>query len=513
MTNTPTPPLLNTPVSSPSVDAARQLLRQLDPIFEAQRNLPTFANSEDLDFLALSSINIEDTLSAIKTLLPTLTPQSPIFASFHDGQVHNPLGGGSYAFQKDLVGPILRALIVDEGIERDHMGSHDGNFAPKVHLGDSLQVQVPTRPIIIHAGAQPNNSPHAGTLVVFCYAFALARKIRDRMQDAAGNISLNPLAVSVQITFVDTAPVNGQQTEISGIQYQRSHRATPGALETHMGDYEQILRLLSTWSNIPFSIDFQSDFFRSPAMPSIMRYIIENRILLGHQLSPKYGKLALRAACPHPGCGIAEKHGQLNTYTYNYKIQADEQDPFPLFSSAEDAITFQCPHHGRHAICISNPADIARLEANAPIRNLIRSICQLMDTEKHHVRVTGADYAGMYQEMLLYRPLALWSAATGLALGRTPHIAYAPLIVDWSGAKLSKSLYVREGGYEAMRMLGTEGLCSFAQLKMQFGGDEQKGLRRLWEEVKMWLEDPKKLFRTFSVEYLHRVIMQGQKWM
>lgn len=32
-----------------------------------------------------------------------------------------------------------------------------------------LQTQFPTRPIVIHAGAQPNNSPHAGTLVVFCY--------------------------------------------------------------------------------------------------------------------------------------------------------------------------------------------------------------------------------------------------------------------------------------------------------------------------------------------------------
>lgn len=118
----------------------------------------------------------------------------------------------------------------------------------------------------------------------------------------------------------------------------------------------------------------------------------------------------------------------------------------------------------------------------------------------------------MYQEVFLYRPLAAWSAATGLAAGRTPHILYAPLIVDWSGAKLSKSLYVREGGYEAMKVFGTDGLCSFARLKSQFVDDDAEGLRRIWQEVQGWLEDPRKLFRTFSVDYLKRIILDGEKW-
>lgn len=102
----------------------------------------------------------------------------------------------------------------------------------------------------------------------------------------------------------------------------------------------------------------------------------------------------------------------------------------------------------------------------------------MLDTRTHHVRITGSDYAGMYQEALLYRPLAGWSRATGLAAGRTPHIIYAPLIVDWSGAKLFKSLYVRDGGYQAMELFGTEGLCSFAQLKVHFGDDGGGGIEK-----------------------------------
>ena len=184
--------------------------------------------------------------------------------------------------------------------------------------------------------------------------------------------------------------------------------------------------------------------------------------MLGRQLSPKHGVLALRAACPVDGCGLVEKHGLRNAY-------------------AESAIPFQCPEHGKHAIRVSEPAEVARLEANAPTCNLIRGMAHLLDTKAHNIRVTGGDYAGTFQEMFLYRPLAAWSRETGLAAGRTtPHILYAPVIVDWSGAKLSKNLYVREGAYDVMKPLGTDGLCSFERLRAHFGDNGAEGLRRIW---------------------------------
>jgi len=233
------------------------------------------------------------------------------------------------------------------------------------------------------------------------------------------------------------------------------------------------------------------------------------------QLSPRYGTLAIRAACPHPDCGLTEKHGRLNTYD----LGADDRDVEDIKQNSDITITFHCPHHGAHTITTSQPGDIARLEANPPVRNLVRSMSHLLDTTTHHLRVTGSDYAGMYQEMFLYRPLAARSARTGLAAGRTPHILYAPLITDWSGAKLSKSLYVRQGGYEVMRLFGTEGLCSYAKLKECLGRCEDhvghgdvEGLRRIWHEVEGWISEPKKLFRAFSVDYLKKVIMNGGRW-
>lgn len=478
---------------SSRVKAAQNLARLLAPLL---------SNGTEQCPVNTQPNNHREILSAIQAFVSKLTPESPIYATFHDGRVHDPLGGGSYAFQNDIVKPVLSALINDEVLStaKEELQT-DRECKIASEICSNGHNQLPTRPIVIHAGAQPNNSPHAGTLTVFCYAFLLAREIRSRMKAMVSNTDALSPSVTVEITFVDTAPVPGYETEIKGTRYQKCFRDVPDSLNIHMADYHQVLQLLSNWSGISFKTTFQSEFFAEPAMPSILRYIIANHDILGRQLSPKYGKLALRAACPIPGCGLTEKHGRLNVYSEKTGV-----------GTFDMTITFDCPHHGPHTISTSQPAEIARLEANAPARNLIRSMSQLLDTSTHHVRITGSDYAGMYQEVFLYRPLAGWSKATGLAAGRTPHILYAPLIVDWSGAKLSKSLYVREGGYETMELFGTEALCSFAQLKIRFGDDGAEGLRRLWEEVQRWLEDPKKLFRTFSVDYLQKVVMEGQTW-
>ncbi|KAF2966453.1 hypothetical protein GQX73_g7120 [Xylaria multiplex] len=423
--------------------------------------------------------NYEDILASIQRVSHELIPETPLSTMFHDGQVHDPLGGGAYAFQNDIVAPVLRALLNDE-----------------MPCATPVETGNPTRKIFVHAGLQPNNSPHMGTIVVFCLVFAFAQAIRGRMLATAAAGGDAPPPVAVLITFVDTAPVKDQGVKLKGIHYQRSYRDVPDALGRYMADYQEVLRFLSLWSGVPFSVAVQSDLFSNPVMPSLVNYMISQRAILGPQLSPKYGSLAIRAACPIPGCGLVEKHGRLNEY------QAGDDNQY-------GSITFHCPVHGSHTVRLSRSEEVARLEANTPTRNLLRSMSHLLDTSAHHIRVTGSDYTGMYQETLLYRPLAAWSGITGLASGRTPHILYAPLITDWSGAKLSKSLYVRDGAYGFMKLLGTGAFCSYAQLRDRFGADNGEGVRKVWEEVQRWVEDPKKLFRTFSLAYLQRVILHN----
>ena len=57
----------------------------------------------------------------------------------HDGIVHHPLGGGSYVFKKIYVDYLVRQLTKEK--------------------------------VRISIGAQPNSSPHFGTLVVFSLCF------------------------------------------------------------------------------------------------------------------------------------------------------------------------------------------------------------------------------------------------------------------------------------------------------------------------------------------------------
>jgi hypothetical protein len=60
----------------------------------------------------------------------------------HDNVVHHPLGGGSYVFKEKYIDYIL-----------EHVSKSD---------------------VRISIGAQPNGSPHFGTIVTFSLAFSLA---------------------------------------------------------------------------------------------------------------------------------------------------------------------------------------------------------------------------------------------------------------------------------------------------------------------------------------------------
>ena len=100
-----------------------------------------------------------------------------------DDKVYNPLGGGSYVFEKDIANFLLKKFNKDK--------------------------------VVISIGAQPNSSPHFGTLIVFSTAFSLAKKMSE----------INPNKdISVLFEVVDTAP--SETLEINGVKYQRSLKNT-----------------------------------------------------------------------------------------------------------------------------------------------------------------------------------------------------------------------------------------------------------------------------------------------
>lgn len=84
-------------------------------------------------------------------------------------------------------------------------------------------------------------------------------------------------------------------------------------------------------------------------------------------------------------------------------------------------------------------------------------------------------------------------------MSKLPMILYAPLVTDWSGAKLSKSLYVKEGAYKYLPTF----MINFDNLRKEKG---PMGLTKVYTEVHSWLEEPYKLFRNYSIYYFMEVL-------
>jgi hypothetical protein len=159
--------------------------------------------------------------------------------------VRDPLGGGPDAFQKGILEPFLFALMNDEvplNIDKSHLltirvRKHPSKICSPYHA------QLPTRPIVLHAETEQKSSPQTDTIFIFCYAFLLARAIRDQIKAMGAGKDLQPPPVSVEITFFETAPVPGHEISIEGIQYQEFYIDCPDNLKANMVDYKQILWL------------------------------------------------------------------------------------------------------------------------------------------------------------------------------------------------------------------------------------------------------------------------------
>ncbi|KAL4932400.1 uncharacterized protein BDV17DRAFT_287924 [Aspergillus undulatus] len=351
--------------------------------------------------------------------------------ALHDKVAHHPLGAASYYFKTALV--------------------------------QYLNNQCPRSPVAIHIGSQPNCSPHIGNITTFATGFSIAAALKEQYDRE----------VRVVFVLVDTAPSpNANEhapTTIDGVNYQRSLKQT-GDLEQHTSPLIRVLQRLSELSDIPYGIETQSLWRSTPVFASILQKIVAQRDFLGPRLSPETGRLAIRASCPQ--CGLADKHGINNRYDNDGRT-----------------ITFSCPQHGDYIVDMTCHEDLQRLEFNTPLRNLIRILICSQDTTRSWIMCTGSDYAGFYQEQLLWRLLE----------GRVdgPVICYAPLILDWSGGKLSKSLYVETGAYQYLVDSG-RGYMLDADVFLGCEG----GSEALFEEVREWVRKPYKLFRDYSVEYM-----------
>ena len=345
-----------------------------------------------------------------------------------DFRVHHPLGGASYVFEHDIINYILR--------------------------------KSKKRKIVISVGAQPNSSPHFGTLCVFSLAFCLAKMIREKSCDKK---------VSVLFEIVDTAP--SKTIEINGVKYQKNLKGSNKMLDA-MKDFQEILDYLSKKFNISYSIRNQNEFNSQKEIKNILSNIVSKKDDIRYMLDPDNGRLRMRCSCPK--CGLVDKEG-INTIIENNSIKS------------------VCPEHGEYII--NYMEESCRVEYNTPLRNLVRAIMygiinKSSEYDYEIIRITGGDYAGFYQEELLYKTASI----LGYEANLLPMIVYCPQILDWSGAKLSKSMYVKEGAYSDLPNY----IINYSYLKEKLGIN---GLDIIINETMLWLSEPYRLFRNYSVYY------------
>ena len=127
-------------------------------------------------------------------------------------------------------------------------------------------------------------------------------------------------------------------------------------------------------------------------------------------------------------------------------------------------------------------------EANTQIRDITKGA--LMQEYYHRqmlgVMYYGGDWGGAWTHHVHCKALQ--------QLGyHIPIRLFAPLILDWSGGKLSKSIYRGNSDYAVDALENYE--CF-----VKYYGDQ--GLSIVFNEVCNWLSSSKKFFRNYSLDYI-----------
>lgn len=330
-------------------------------------------------------------------------------------------------------------------------------------LSDSSSIQIACI-------SQPKTAPHFGTMIVIFSAFALAQKLK---------IDFN-LKTDVLVDSLENSPA--RTIEIDGTNYSLclSHEiiGRQNLAEINLKPIIEIAKWASNKTKIDFSIRPYKKIQSQIEFRNGLRKILTNPDLFLPMLSPSEKKLRIRPICPH--CGLVDKEAKTVKYdNFNYP----------------NLISFVCPNHGIINAYIDNTDDV--IDCNTPIRTILRSIGFIAEkniTGKETIIINGSDWSGAWMQRVYFDSLS----TLGFNGRQIPFNIFTPQITDWSGAKLSKTIYLDKNAYADI----DKAWISVPDFIDKFG---DKGLDIIWGEVSSWFESPKKLFRNYSLDYIRHL--------
>ena len=166
-------------------------------------------------------------------------------------------------------------------------------------------------------------------------------------------------------------------------------------------------------------------------------------------------------------------------------------------STSHDAVHLdsRCPEHGAYRETIDIAGTSGWYDANTAVRSIQKGYLLAAERDQFQacpISIDGADWGGAWHAHVLAPALA----TLGIRPTRWPISLFTPLILDRSGGKLSKTLYVTYGREYADL---PEALMNLDLLLEQYG---EAALEALWGEVTRWANDPQRLHRAYTADHL-----------
>lgn len=322
----------------------------------------------------------------------------------------------------------------------------------------------------VTTAAQLNGTPHIGTVVTMLAVFAITAH--------AANVL--DLPATVIFDALDNAPA--EHIQIDGEDYTRTvgDLIDTGHLDytERISGFQRLLDWAATRSSVRYEFRPYSVYQSLRPVRVCLHAIASRQAEFRPIVAPADGVVRVRPRCPD--CRLMEKSAE------------------HLVITAGDGVVHldsHCPVHGGYRETIDVTGTDGWYDANTPIRSIQKGALLAAEREQYQacsVSIDGADWGGAWHAHVLAPALA----TLGIPPAHWPVSIFTPLVLDRTGGKLSKSLYVRYGTDYADL---PEAFLNLDILLNHHGND---ALDALWAEVCRWAAEPRRLHRTYTADYL-----------
>lgn len=322
----------------------------------------------------------------------------------------------------------------------------------------------------VTTAAQLNGTPHIGTVVTVLSVFALTAHAADRLD----------LPTTIVFDALENAPA--EQITIDGAVYTRTvgDLIDTGHLDRddRVSGFQRLLDWASARADVRYEFRPYSVYQALPPVRECLHTIASRLDEFRPIVAPSDGIVRIRPCCPQ--CRLMEKSGR------NLRITAGD---------GVVHLDSRCPHHGPYRETIDVHGSGGWCDANTPVRSIQKAF--LLSAERRlyqacSVSIDGADWGGGWYAHVLAPALA----TLGVPVADWPVSVFTPLVLDRTGGKLSKSLYVRYGSDYA------DLPEAFLNLDLLLDEHGEHALELLWGEITRWATEPRRLHRSYTVDYL-----------